>query len=192
MLGKVVQFFNWSSYNYTMDNPINMVDPDGRAPEDWIKYNLTGEYVWDENVTNKESTPEGYSYVGNDDDDIIRDLFGQTTFQSETEDFTTYNGDSGRGWAVTKYARIFTSLSLHINPIIERDNNGNKSFKGVDFLFSSSGSTNAPLLADEELSFQATDVTINGHDMEKVDYAKGQGSISASAGSELYKCKSSA
>ena len=63
------QFFGWSSYNYTMDNPINMVDPTGMAAEGWIgktaknedgskKIDENGQstttWTWDSKITTRE------------------------------------------------------------------------------------------------------------------------------------------
>lgn len=39
------QFFNWSSYNYTLGNPIMLIDPNGKAPQDWIR--REGSKVWE-------------------------------------------------------------------------------------------------------------------------------------------------
>jgi len=57
------QFFNWSTYNYTMDNPINLVDPTGMAPEDWVKKE-NGSIYWDKNANNQASTKAGETYLG--------------------------------------------------------------------------------------------------------------------------------
>ena len=46
----------------------------GQSPDDWIKNKSTGEYEWRHEVTSEENTPEGFKYLGKDDQSIVEDL----------------------------------------------------------------------------------------------------------------------
>ena len=50
-------YYPWSPYAYCGDNPVNVVDPDGR---DWYQNNLTLYYTWFDN----NKAIDGYKYIG--------------------------------------------------------------------------------------------------------------------------------
>ena len=52
------------AYGYCYQNPINLVDPDGREADDWVKRD--GKIIWDENVTSSKDKDlqKGDQYLG--------------------------------------------------------------------------------------------------------------------------------
>lgn len=55
----------WSPYNFTMDSPLNLIDPTGMGPEDWVK-DKAGSIYWDDNANSQATTKEGETYLGKD------------------------------------------------------------------------------------------------------------------------------
>jgi RHS repeat-associated protein len=64
------KYYSYSSYDYTLNNPINSIDPDGNEVFDWIKNKDTNQFVWDINVTSTANTPENFEYVGRSVSDV--------------------------------------------------------------------------------------------------------------------------
>ena len=71
-----------SVYSYASNSPINKIDPNGML-DDWVKNLETNEYVWMDNVTSIENTPDGYKYIGSSSEDILADLNLKTDFESK-------------------------------------------------------------------------------------------------------------
>ena len=106
------KYYAISPYAYCAGNPVNLVDPNG---EDWVTKSGSYEFEWMDDVTNPESTPKGYSYVGNSPLDVLIYMGLPTEFQSK-ESFLAghYPLDSSAGMGFYG-STIISNLSVTIS-----------------------------------------------------------------------------
>lgn len=184
-------YFGWSSYNYTMGNPVNMIDPTGEGPTDWVK-TKDGEYIWDNTVHSEAQTHEGQTYIGPNDEDIVKDLFGATEKETETVQSVSYAASHDTHgptqMSTSKGAGITTYLMVNIKADVTRaDENSTPVFNGITINASAQGLTNAALLPYEDFEFSTTSATINGTKMTKKTYPAGGIGPEAWSGGYFYK-----
>jgi|GEM_PF-1119639 hypothetical protein len=78
-------------YAYCADNPVRLIDPNGK---DWVMNNDTKKYEWQDNVTKKGNTPKGYTYVGHENNDILKSLGVKSSYsQDKTRKYFSLGGD---------------------------------------------------------------------------------------------------
>jgi RHS repeat-associated protein len=177
-----------SPYNFVQNNPITRVDPTG-ALDDWYE-DTKGNIEWRDETTkfsvdiNSKGEVKVWSNIGKENRDIVKHLFGQTSFTATTDNFGTTGMESGPGFVASSRARVFTILSVSIQANVSYDGK-NRTFKGIDFFASTEGYTYAPLTWDKKMDFIATSATFQGINMKPLPEYGGS-VIKAPVGSGSY------
>jgi len=110
--------FPWQSPYLTFDgNPTNKIDPTGEAA-DWVKNIETKEYEWHDDVTSANETPEGYSYIGKHDNDILKDLNLPLEYNNEQLNRVSAGLDGDGKTGIPIGSKTSVSVHLSIKPIV--------------------------------------------------------------------------
>ena len=105
-----------SSYAYCANNPVKLVDPDGR---DWYE-NENGKVIWNDNVTKKTGAPKGGTYIGANDQDIVKYYGFNPQRQSQTSSTKGMVCIGEEGYHLTSAK---TTTTLTTKAIVKTDNN---------------------------------------------------------------------
>ena len=126
---------NISPYAYCAWNPVKLVDPDGKeVVDDWVKNKKTGRYEWRDNATSPNNTPDGYSYIG-DDDALLRDLNVRTDYNTQEDCTNGYSPDLGSNYAGFTRSRNCNDATIRVSVSIKTDrkNTSSDNSNGITF-----------------------------------------------------------
>ena len=115
-------------YQYTYQNPLKYTDPTGMKGEDWVQQG--SRIIWDEEVTSKNNTKPGQTYIGKNDEDVL-DYLGANNQQDFQR--TKYGSISSEenGNVVTEWTRLDLRGNINIKLNIQLNSINQKEVSGI-------------------------------------------------------------
>ena len=151
-------YYSISPYAAFGGNPLKYVDPSGMSlarnqlengneelgmGEDWVRNLVDDHYEWMDNVTSAGNTPEGYSYVGANDNDILTDMGVSSQYETKEDNGGSLGvvggdskgplGEGAIGGSISPVSATITiSPNVSIDPYNATENNkSGRTFNGV-------------------------------------------------------------
>jgi len=185
------KYYSIGQYAYCAGNPISRIDPDGK---DWVRGIDGNNYLWMDNVTKNTETPDGYVYVGSNNNDILTDLGISNSYRGEekltaigfADESSALNTPNistraeGVATVITAVDRSKVEGNVTITPNISYgesspNNNMGATFDGITISGNYAQSSQAGNLQDGKIV-----VTNNGNEQETMMYNNSTNSIRAS------------
>ena len=185
------KYYPIGQYCYCAGNPISRIDLDGK---DWVRGIDGNNYLWMDNVTKNTETPDGYVYVGSNNNDILTDLGISNSYRGEekltaigfADESSALNTPNistraeGVATVITAVDRSKVEGNVTITPNISYgesspNNNMGATFDGITISGNYAQSSQAGNLQDGKIV-----VTNNGNEQETMMYNNSTNSIRAS------------
>ncbi|QYN48696.1 RHS repeat-associated core domain-containing protein [Apibacter sp. ESL0432] len=127
--GGVYNSFNHNTYGYCYQNPVKFIDPTGMKGEDWVQQG--SRIIWDEEVTSKNNTKPGQTYIGKNDEDVLDYLGvnqGHDINQSKYGSISTLEGNN----VVTDWTKLDLNGKVKVGLDKRVNDGGEKEVVGVN------------------------------------------------------------
>jgi RHS repeat-associated protein len=99
-------------YQYTYQNPLKYTDPTGMKGEDWVQQG--SRIIWDEQVTSKQNTKPGQTYIGKSDEDVLNYLGVNNSQKFERTKYGSISSEEN-GNVVTEWTRLYLNGQINIS-----------------------------------------------------------------------------
>ena len=128
------KYYSISPYAYCGNNPVNYVDSIGMS-YDWVQNNLNGKIEWRDDVTSPDNTPNGYSYIGRSNNDILHHFGFTSNVLSQKETLWAFGreGTPSANVSQLKTTNITALLSLEAVTTIDNSTRTESNTSGLTF-----------------------------------------------------------
>lgn len=142
------KYYSISPYAWCGNNPVSRIDPDGM---DWLFSYKDEKYIWRDDINAKSTIPDGYKYIGSEDQSILTHMGIKAIYETKSENNVDVgvDGEELKGAALTGVStKVKADITITTNVSYKEENASDnnkdgKSFEGVTVTASVSERTNS-------------------------------------------------